>query len=53
MLFSSNKTVQSLDIELFINNNSPDVEAENPNFLHKMEQIHSTSKIPAMRFLGV
>jgi hypothetical protein len=53
MLFSSNKTVQSLDIELFINNNSPNVEEENPNFLHKMEQIHSTSKIPAMRFLGV
>ena len=53
MLFSSNKTVQNLDIELFINNNSPNVEDENPNLLHKMEQIHSTSKIPAMRFLGV
>jgi hypothetical protein len=35
MLFSSNKTVQSLDIELFINKNSPNVEEENPIFYIK------------------
>jgi hypothetical protein len=29
------------------------IDDENPNFTHKIEQIHSTSKIPAMRFLGV
>ena len=53
ILFSSNKTVQNLKIDLFINNNSPNVDHENPTLLHKMEQIDSTSKIPAMRFLGV
>ena len=53
MLFSSNRAVQNLNIELFINNNSPNVVDENPNLIHKMEQINSSSKIPAMRFLGV
>jgi hypothetical protein len=32
---------------IFIDNNSPNVEDKNPNFLDKMEQIHSTSKIPS------
>ena len=53
MLFSSNRAVQNLNIDLFINNNSPNAEVENPNLLHKMEQTNSSSKIPAMRFLGV
>jgi hypothetical protein len=51
MLFSSNRVVLNLD--LFINNNSPNVEVENPSLVHKMEQINSLSKIPEMRFLGV
>jgi hypothetical protein len=29
------------------------VEVENPSLVHKMEQINSLSKTPAMRFLGV
>jgi ribonucleotide reductase beta subunit family protein with ferritin-like domain len=41
MLFSSNKTVQNLDIEHFFSNSSPNVEDVSPNFLHKMEQAHS------------
>ena len=45
--------MQNLYVNLFINNNSPNVDDENPNLLHKMEQINSSSKIPAMRFLGV
>jgi hypothetical protein len=53
MLFSSNRAVQQLKIELFINNNSPSIEDENPNLIHKIEQIDSSSKIPAIRFLGV
>jgi hypothetical protein len=53
MLFSTNKTVINLDIELFINNNSPGVVHENPNLIHRMERIDSNSKIPAMRFLSV
>jgi len=53
MLFSTNKTVINLDIELFINNNSPGVVHENPNLIHRMERIDLNSKIPAMRFLGV
>jgi hypothetical protein len=53
MLFSSNKIVINLDIELFINNNSPGVARENPNLLHRMERVDINSNIPAMRFLGV
>jgi len=53
MLFSSNKTINNLDIELFINNNSPGVAIENPNLVHRMERVDINSKIPAMRFLGV
>jgi hypothetical protein len=53
MLFSSNRAVLNLNVDLFINNNSPNVEVENPSLVHKMEQINSLSKIPAMRFLGV
>jgi hypothetical protein len=53
MLFSSNRAVLNLNFDLFINNNSPNVEVENPSLVHKMEQINSLSKIPAMRFLGV
>jgi hypothetical protein len=53
MLFSSNRAVLNLNVDLFVNNNSPNVEIENPSFVHKMEQINSLSKIPAMRFLGV
>ncbi len=45
---------QFLSDEKFdINNNSPNVEVENPSLVHKMEHINSLSKIPAMRFLGV
>jgi hypothetical protein len=46
MLFSTNKTVINLDIELFINNNSP-------NLIHRMERVDTNSNIPAMRFLDV
>jgi hypothetical protein len=46
-------TISELNVDLFINNNSPNVEVENPSLVHKMEQINSLSKIPAMRFLGV
>ena len=53
MLLSSNKTINNLDIELFINNNSPGVAIENPNLVHRMERVDINSKIPAMRFLGV
>jgi hypothetical protein len=53
ILFSTNKTVINLDIELFINNNSPGVVHENPNLIHRMERVDVNSKIPAMRFLGV
>ncbi len=53
MLFSTNKTVINLDIELFINNNSPGLVHENPNLIHRMERVDSNSKILAMRFLGV
>jgi hypothetical protein len=53
MLFSSNRAVLNLNVDLFINNNSLNVEAENPSLVHKMEQINYLSKIPAMRFLGV
>jgi hypothetical protein len=53
ILFSANKTVINLDIELFINNNSPGVVHENPNLIHRMERVDVNSKIPAMRFLGV
>ncbi len=53
MLFSSNRAVLNLNVDLFINNNSPNVEVETPSLVHKMEQINSLSKIPAMRFLGV
>jgi hypothetical protein len=53
MLFSSNRAVLNLNVDLFINNNSPNVEIENRSLVHKMEQINSLSKIPAMRFLGV
>jgi hypothetical protein len=52
MLFSSNRAVLNLNVDLFINNNSPNVEVETPSRVHKMEQINSLSKIPAMRFLG-
>ncbi len=53
ILFSTNKTVINLDIELFINNNSPGVVHENPNLIHRMERVDVNSKIPALRFLGV
>jgi hypothetical protein len=39
MLFSSNRTVLNLNVDLFINNNSPNVDVENPSLVHKMEQI--------------
>ncbi len=51
MLFSINRAVLNLNVDLFINKNSPNVEVENPSLVHKMEQINSLSKIPAMRFL--
>jgi hypothetical protein len=44
MLFYSNRAVQNLNADLFINNNSPSVDIENPNLLHKMKQIDSSSK---------
>ena len=50
MLFYSNRAVQNLNADLFIHNNSPNVDVENPNLLHKMKQIDSFSKIPATRF---
>jgi hypothetical protein len=50
ILFSTNKTVINLDIELFTNNNSPGVVHENPNLIHRMERVDINSKIPAMRF---
>jgi hypothetical protein len=53
MLFSTNKIVINLDIELFINNSSPGVVHENPHLIHRMERVDSNSKILAMRFLGV
>ncbi len=53
MLFSTNKTVINLDIELFINNNLPGVARENPNLVHRMERVDTNSNIPAMRFFGV
>jgi hypothetical protein len=53
MLNSNNRAVLNLNVDLFINNNLPNVEVENPSVVHKMEQINSLSKIPAMRFLGV
>jgi hypothetical protein len=50
MLFYSNRAVQNLNADLFINNNLQNVDVENPDLLHKMKQIDSFSKIPAMRF---
>jgi hypothetical protein len=50
MLFYSNRAVQNLNADLFINNNSQNVDVENPDLLHKMKQIDSFSKIPATRF---
>jgi hypothetical protein len=50
MLFSSNRAVLNLIVDLFKNNNSPNVEVENPSLVHKMEQINSLSKIPARDF---
>jgi hypothetical protein len=44
MLFYSNIVVKNLNADLFINNNSPNVDVENPNLLHKMKQIDSSSK---------
>ncbi len=44
MLFYSNIAVKNLNADLFINNNSPNVEVENPNLLHKMKQIDFSSK---------
>ena len=44
MLFYSNRAVQNLNADLFINNNSQNVDVENPDLLHKMKQIDSSSK---------
>ncbi len=44
MLFYSNRAVQNLNADLFINNNSPSVDVENPNLLQKMKQTDSSSK---------
>jgi hypothetical protein len=44
MLFYSNIAVKNLDADLFINNNSPNVDVENHNLLNKMKQIDSSSK---------
>ena len=49
----SNGTIQNLPSSIFINHNSPHVTDENPNLIKTMERIDSTSKIPAIRFLGV
>jgi hypothetical protein len=43
MLFYSNIAVKNLNADLFVNNNSPNVDVENPNLLHKMKQIDSSS----------
>jgi len=52
LLITSNKSVQNMNIDLFINNNSPGSSAENPNLVHKMDRVDVNSAIPAMRFLG-
>jgi len=49
----SNSKVQNLNIELFINHNSPHVLNEDKSLIYKMERITINSDIPAMRFLGV
>jgi len=41
-----------MNIDLFINNNSPGASVENPNLVHKMDRVEVNSAIPAMRFLG-
>jgi hypothetical protein len=53
ILFTNSLAVQNLDVNLFINNNSPDSPHERPDLVHKMERITAKSKIPAMKFLGV
>jgi hypothetical protein len=52
ILFSGNKA-QNVPIEIFINHNSPHVVDENPNLIHRMERVDVTSKVPAIRFLGL
>ena len=52
ILFSYIKT-QNLPIELFINHNSPHVINENQDLVHRMERVDMSSKVPAIRFLGV
>ena len=52
-LLISNGRVQHLDINLFINNNSPNCQNQKEELIHKMERIDITSETPAMRFLGV
>ena len=50
LLITSNKSVQNMNIDLFINNNSPGSSVENPNLVHKMDRVDVNSAIPAMRF---
>jgi hypothetical protein len=44
MLFYSNRAVQNLNADLFINNNSQNVDVENPNLLHKMNRLILSQK---------
>jgi len=49
----SNGKIHNLNIDIFINNNSPHVIDENPSLINKMERVDINSDVPAMRFLGV
>jgi len=53
MLITSNKSVQNLKIDIFINNNSPGTVNENPSLVYKMDRVDVNSLTPAIRFLGV
>jgi len=52
-LLISNSKIHHLDIDIFINNNSPHVIDQNQDLIYKMERVSANSEIPAMRFLGV
>jgi hypothetical protein len=52
LVISSNQTVLSSNIELFINNNNTN-DLANPNLIHPLLRVTSSDKIPAIKYLGV
>jgi hypothetical protein len=52
ILISNSHTAKSSVIELYINNNNPDV-AFNPSLVYPIERVTATSSTPAVKFLGV